>query len=118
MPIDIVVMKAVNADNERIAADVRAELAAHGVVGLNLMSSPGSGKTALLEAVLARLGREVRFGVIEGDVYSTRDAERIAAHGVGVPDQHRKLSLTANMIAQLQAGYDAIDVLVVRTSAA
>ncbi len=53
----------------------------HGVLAINLMSSPGAGKTALLEATIAALGKEFRIGVIEGDLETENDAERIRARG-------------------------------------
>ena len=51
---------------------------------VNLMSSPGAGKTALIEATLARLGTEMRVAVIEGDIETTADADRIAPFGIPV----------------------------------
>ncbi|MDQ0497077.1 hydrogenase nickel incorporation protein HypB [Paenibacillus brasilensis] len=55
-----------------------------GLYVINLMSSPGSGKTSILEKVIAKLKDEVKIAVIEGDLYTTKDAERIEAHGVQV----------------------------------
>ena len=54
----------------------------HGVFALNLMSSPGAGKTALLEATIDALRDEFRIAVIEGDLETENDAARIRAHGV------------------------------------
>jgi len=51
---------------------------------VNLMSSPGSGKTSILEKVIGRLKNEIRIAVIEGDIYTTKDAQRIEAQGVEV----------------------------------
>jgi len=64
--------------NNNIARDVRALLDAHGVTALNLVSSPGSGKTLLLERTLQDLGDEVRMAVVTGDVQTQNDADRIA----------------------------------------
>lgn len=64
--------------NEAVAQQTRARLAEHGTVAVNLIGSAGSGKTALLEATLPRLASQVGVAVIEGDLATTRDAERIA----------------------------------------
>lgn len=70
------------ADNDRAAAHNRAHLERQGVVAVNLMSSPGSGKTALLEATARALSGELRLAVIEGDLATERDAERLRTLGV------------------------------------
>jgi hydrogenase nickel incorporation protein HypB len=69
-------------ENDAQAAHNRDHLARHGVVAVNLMSSPGAGKTALLEATINALKDELRIAVIEGDLETENDAERIRAHGV------------------------------------
>jgi hydrogenase nickel incorporation protein HypB len=61
-----------------MARDVRARLEARGVLALNLVSSPGAGKTLLLERTLRDLGGELRMAVITGDVQTQNDADRIA----------------------------------------
>jgi len=68
------------AKNDHEASHNRAHFDSHGVLSINLMSSPGSGKTALLEK-MADLAA-FRFGVIEGDLETSRDADRIKAKGV------------------------------------
>jgi hydrogenase nickel incorporation protein HypB len=68
--------------NDRVAAHNRAHFDAHGVLAINLMSSPGSGKTALLEATIVALRDRYRIAVIEGDLETENDAVRIRAHGV------------------------------------
>lgn len=117
MTIDIVVMKAVNAENDARAAEVRGILDAHGVLGLNMMSSPGSGKTTLLEATFEHLGDKLRFAVVEGDVYTSLDAERIAGHGVPVVQVNTEGSchMTAHMLLAALPHIDlsTIDVLVI-----
>ncbi len=60
----------------------RAKIDAHGVLAINLMSSPGSGKTALLEATIQQLKGKFGIAVIEGDLETENDAERIRAQGV------------------------------------
>lgn len=68
--------------NDRQAERNRARLDANGVLAINLMSSPGSGKTALLEATIPRLKDKLRIAVIEGDLETENDAKRIRAQGV------------------------------------
>ena len=69
-------------ENDHVAAHNREHFARHGVVAVNLMSSPGSGKTSLLEATIEALGGELKVAVVEGDLETENDAERIRAHGV------------------------------------
>ncbi len=68
--------------NDELAARNRARLDAREILAVNLMSSPGSGKTALLEATIDALGGKYRLAVIEGDLETERDAERIRAKAV------------------------------------
>jgi hydrogenase nickel incorporation protein HypB len=69
------------AANETIAQEIRQALTAHGIRTMNIMSSPGAGKTTLLERTIERLRGQLNIGVIEGDVETTADAERIEAAG-------------------------------------
>jgi hydrogenase nickel incorporation protein HypB len=68
--------------NDRIARHNRAHFEGEGVLAVNLMGSPGSGKTALIEAAAAAFGRERRLGAIAGDLATERDADRLRAAGV------------------------------------
>jgi hydrogenase nickel incorporation protein HypB len=70
--------------NERVAGENRRLFKDSGVFVINVMSSPGAGKTTLLEKTLAALKDEMKIGVIEGDVATTADAERIEKMGVPV----------------------------------
>ena len=70
------------AANDREAAHNRRHFDEHGVLAINLMSSPGSGKTALLEATIDALAPRYRIAVIEGDLETENDARRIRARGV------------------------------------
>jgi hydrogenase nickel incorporation protein HypB len=65
------------ARNDELAALVRGRLEAAGVTAFNLVSSPGSGKTALLEKTLAALGNELEIAVVTGDVQTQNDADRL-----------------------------------------
>ena len=78
----VTVLRGLLAENEHQAAHNRAHFDAHRVLAVNLMSSPGAGKTALLEATIRALGGELRIAVIEGDLETENDAERIRAQGV------------------------------------
>ena len=78
----IEVITAILDANDRVAAHNRAHFDAQGVVAVNLMSSPGSGKTSLLEATIRALQGELQIGVIEGDLATENDAARIRACGV------------------------------------
>ena len=68
--------------NDRIAAEVRARNKANGVFMVNLMASPGSGKTTTLLRTIAELGDEYRIGVMEADIDASVDAEKMEAAGV------------------------------------
>jgi len=70
--------------NEQIAAANREIFDQHKLYVFNLVSSPGAGKTTLLEALLDELKHELRIGVIEGDIATTADSQRVAAKGVPV----------------------------------
>ncbi|HPC46491.1 MAG TPA: hydrogenase nickel incorporation protein HypB [Deltaproteobacteria bacterium] len=69
-------------DNRREADGLRESLRAGGTFLLNLMSSPGAGKTTLIARTIESLGQRYRIGVLEADIESTVDAERISALGV------------------------------------
>jgi hydrogenase nickel incorporation protein HypB len=66
------------ARNDELAAEVRARLADAGVPAFNLVSSPGSGKTSLLERTLDALGKDIDIAVVTGDVQTQNDADRLA----------------------------------------
>jgi hydrogenase nickel incorporation protein HypB len=72
------------AKNDHLAAGNRETFRSHGLFVLNLVSSPGSGKTSLLERTLRDLSGAMRFAVLEGDQQTANDAMRIAATGVPV----------------------------------
>lgn len=68
--------------NDRVASHNRDHLDDHAVLAINLMSSPGAGKTALLEATIDALGGEYSIAVIEGDLETENDAARIRSKGI------------------------------------
>ena len=80
MPLEGKVLK----ENDRIAAELRARFARHGILCLNLISSPGAGKTALLERTLESFRFGERVGVLCGDIQTDNDAARLARFGFPV----------------------------------
>jgi hydrogenase nickel incorporation protein HypB len=78
------VLQRIFAENDNTAAQNRADFAANGVCAINVMSSPGAGKTTLLRETLSRLEGSVRTGVIEGDIETSLDADRLAGFGASV----------------------------------
>ncbi len=80
----ISVVKDILEANDRIARENRAIFDQNRLMVINLMSSPGAGKTTLLEKTIEALEEDFRIGVIEGDIQSSQDAERIAAKGIPV----------------------------------
>jgi hydrogenase nickel incorporation protein HypB len=70
------------AKNTNLANEIRERLQSEKVFLLNLMSSPGSGKTSLIVETIRRLRSKLRIGVIEGDIDSLVDSEKVAAEGV------------------------------------
>ena len=79
--MEVLVMKKLLEANEDIAAKNRAYFKSRGLYVINLMGSPGSGKTTLISAVAKKLGG-LKVGVIEGDIASSIDAERLAREGI------------------------------------
>lgn len=79
---EILVREALLGTNRAVAAALRKRFAERGILAVNLISSPGAGKTSLLEAFADRLRGRVRMAVIEGDIETERDAERIRRKGV------------------------------------
>lgn len=113
--------KSLFAANDAMARSNREHFEADGIVTINLISSPGSGKTTLLEHTIEKIGKEFNIGVIEGDIETERDAERIRAKGVPVIQLttggacHLDASMIHKGFHQLQKepGGDAIDLLVI-----
>ena len=81
--MEIKVLHQVMEWNEDVSEQVKEILAAHQICMINLMGSPGAGKTSLISALIGRLKKDFRIGVIEGDIAGQVDAERIA--GLGIP---------------------------------
>ncbi len=82
--MDIEVLEGVFDANEKIARENEELLRRHGVLAVNLMASPGAGKTSLVIRTLELLREKLRIGVIEGDIASSVDSEKVRSHGVPV----------------------------------
>ena len=104
-------------DNQQLAEEIRQNLHREGVFMLNLMASPGGGKTSLILETIHRIRNEFRIAVIEGDIDSTVDAEKVAA--LGIPAVQLRTGgachLDAPMIRMALDGMDlsAVDLLLI-----
>lgn len=81
MPEKVSIEKKVLSENDKIAARIREDLQSRRILCLNMVSSPGSGKTSLLEKTLGNLGTEMRIAVVAGDVQTDNDARRLVEAG-------------------------------------
>ncbi len=103
--------------NNNIAEQNRRLLAQNNIFAINLLSSPGSGKTSILEKALEKLDGFFQVAVIEGDLATTRDAERIAAKGVSALQINTRgaCHLDAKMISDALEHFDLsqIDLLII-----
>lgn len=79
---EVLVLEELLGSNRKIASEIRKKLTKKGILTINLLSSPGSGKTTLLERISEKLKPNYKMGVIEGDIETERDAERIRAKGI------------------------------------
>ncbi|MBP3780047.1 MAG: hydrogenase nickel incorporation protein HypB [Selenomonas sp.] len=82
--MEIKVIKNILGENDRLAAENQAMFQDKKVFVLNFMGSPGAGKTSVLEKTMERLKDKIRMAVIEGDLFTSKDAERIDKYGVPV----------------------------------
>jgi hydrogenase nickel incorporation protein HypB len=103
--------------NDAIAQSNRALLAQHGIFAVNLVSSPGAGKTALIESTLRHLAGRLRVAVVEGDVQTDLDAQRVARYQVPVVQIvtngacHLEAQLVRDALSNL--ALDQVDCLIV-----
>ncbi len=81
MSTKIALEKKVLSENDKLAAAIRTELNQNKVASLNFVSSPGSGKTSILEKTLQALGKELKIGMVAGDVQTDNDANRLINAG-------------------------------------
>jgi len=103
--------------NDLVAAEIRRLLGGRGIVAVNLMASPGAGKTSLILSTIEALRGRARIGVIEGDTASRVDADKVAAAGVPVVQINTGggCHLDAPMVrtALEQLPLDAVDLLLI-----
>lgn len=115
--MEITVMSNILEKNEETAAMLKAMFTSHGIFVVNLLGSPGSGKTSLVEQTISLLKEEMAIAIIEGDLYTSKDAERIAAYGVPVIqiNTHGGCHLDAAMVksAADQLDLNKLDILIV-----
>jgi hydrogenase nickel incorporation protein HypB len=115
--MEIKLVKDILEANEVIAAQNRAFFTRQGVYVVNLMGSPGAGKTTLLERTIESLKMRRKMAVIEGDIATSRDAERIAAHAIPTVQINTggACHLDGNMVrgGLGQLDFDGIELLVV-----
>jgi hydrogenase nickel incorporation protein HypB len=113
----ITVVRAILEANDRIADLNRQLFDQSRLYVINLMSSPGAGKTSLLERTIDGVKEDLRIGVIEGDIQSSQDAERIARKGVPVVQINTggACHLDGNMIRETfqEFNFDELDLLIV-----
>lgn len=102
-------------ENDRLAADLRDRFTRHGILAVNLISSPGSGKTSLLERTLETFGRNRMVALLTGDIQTDNDARRLGKFGFPT----RQITtggachLDARMVDRALEGWDlsALDLL-------
>ncbi|MDY6836823.1 MAG: hydrogenase nickel incorporation protein HypB [Thermodesulfobacteriota bacterium] len=103
--------------NDHIAEENRKIFAENGIFVLNLMSSPGAGKTSLLERTIDALHKDLRIGVIEGDVQTSIDAKKISKKGVPTVqiNTDEACHLDGNMIRATLDSFDlkSLDLLII-----
>lgn len=113
--MEIKVLSDILKANEAIAEQNRKKLRESNVVSFNLIGSPGAGKTSVIEVAIERLKGNYRIGVIEGDIATSRDAERIARLGVETLQINTRgaCHLDANMVATAlsEFPYQGLDLL-------
>lgn len=113
----IPVVQGILSANDQIAAQNRELLDRHHILVINLMASPGSGKTSLILRTIDALHDRLRIGVIEGDIASSVDADRVATRGIPVVQINTggQCHLDALMVqrALTQLALDQLDVLII-----
>lgn len=115
--MEIKVLKNIMSRNEDLAGKNTALFDIHGILAVNIMSSPGAGKTTILEKTIPILQDKYRIAVIEGDLMTSRDAERISSQGVPVVQINTEggCHLDANMInlALQQFSLEDLDLMII-----
>ena len=108
----VAVEQKVLSENDKLAADIRRRLTSNKVLALNLVSSPGSGKTSLLEKTLGALNHELRLALVAGDVQTDNDARRLEKAGGKIVKPivtGGTCHLDARMVTKAIEGFDLSD---------
>ena len=117
MPTEVAVVEEILSANDRIARENRKLLDEHGVLAVNVMASPGAGKTSLILRTIEALRDGLRLGVIEGDVAGHVDADKVAETGTPVVQINTgggcHLDAPQIQVALKQLPLDEIDLLLV-----
>ena len=102
-------------ENDRIAAEVRADNKANGTFMVNVMASPGAGKTTTLLRTIKELGRSYKIGVMEADIEATVDADKMAEAGVRAMQIHTggECAMDASMTQAALNEFDTSDLDIV-----
>ncbi len=110
--MEIKVLKDILSANEQLAGKNRQLFDSSGVFAVNLMSSPGAGKTSLILETIKRLKEKTRVGVIEGDISSSLDAEKVGKEGVPVIQINTggECHLDANMLSSALSNLSLPDI--------
>ncbi|MBM3153625.1 MAG: hydrogenase nickel incorporation protein HypB [Chloroflexi bacterium] len=117
MPQKIPIVESILSANDRLAEENRARIEAAGVFAINIMASPGAGKTSLIEQTVLALHGKLRIGMINGDIATSLDADRAAAAGATAlqvntgGECHLDAVMLRDALARLDLG--AIDLLIV-----
>jgi hydrogenase nickel incorporation protein HypB len=115
VPIEI--QQKILSENDRTARHNRDHFEAMGILALNLMGSPGAGKTAVLEATAKRLGDRLRMGAVSGDLATDNDEKRLRAAGIpsGTITTGQSCHLDARLVHEALHGFPAkgLDVFVI-----
>lgn len=115
--MEIKVLQDILSANDAIARKNQSRLNKHGILTINVMSSPGAGKTSLIMQIISQLREKARIAVIEGDVASTIDADKVSKQGVTVVQIntaggcHLDANMTENALNNLPL--DDIDLLLI-----
>lgn len=113
----ILVKKNILGTNDEIAKQNREIFNDKEIFTINMLGSPGAGKTSVLEQTINNLKNEVKMAVIEGDLYTTKDAERIENHGIDVLQVNTGggCHLDASMITEAMShiDIDGLDFLII-----
>ena len=115
--MEVKVMKNILGENDKIAEENRKLFAEKKIFVINLMGSPGSGKTSVLEKTLSALSKKIKVAVIEGDLFTAKDAQRIEKQNIPVVQINTSggCHLDAQMVkrAAESLDLDKLDLLIV-----